>query len=125
MTSFGFFSKLLVFSLQTVIWQLSSHVGFKMYSTKKNKQQTKKHRLIKLDLYLKCLALCSVVCPELQMLGSVPPSSLSVCACLHKWHHSKIFLSFLFCCCCCCCYLTVPCVALAKPEWSLFVSFSS
>ena len=77
--------KLLLFSPQTLIWLLSSDIGFELYS-KQN------HWLIKRDLYLKCSALCPIVfVHKLQMLGFVPTSSVRV----HKRHRSELFL-FLY-----------------------------
>ncbi len=60
--------------------------SFELYSKQK-------HWLIKLDLYFKCSALCSIVfVHKLQMLGFVPPSSVRV----HKRRQSELFLPFMF-----------------------------
>ena len=91
--------KLLLFSLQTLIWLLSSDICFELYS-KQN------HWLIKRDLYLKCSALCPIVfVRKLQMLGFVPPSSVRV----HKRRLRELFL-FLYVF-----VATSPCLVLCPP----------
>lgn len=86
MTSLGHYSLLLeVACVQSSDGDLAAFIPCQLLDVQHKKQQTKKKAQInKTGFVFEMFSfVLSCVCPELQMLGSVPPSSLCVCACVY------------------------------------------